>query len=225
MRIGFWLFILVVMGLVGLLVIQFPFTANKTDAQIHTLYYLIWLIPMTAAAFMHYRGRSNEMLKHAASWLVIITLLVAGYTYRDVLLNNRIASALTPSRPTLTGSGSMVFSKQQDGHFYIDTKVNGASVRFMADTGATDIVLSPSDAKRAGYNIEDLAFTRAYQTANGIGAGAPIIIDRLKVGPFVLDEMPASVNNADMRHSLIGMTFFNTFSRIEVAGDQLILHP
>jgi len=96
-------------------------------------------------------------------------------------------------------------------------------VNFMVDTGASDTVLAPSDAVRLGYNLEDLNFSRSYQTANGLGRGAPLQLDTLSIGPLVLYGFEASVNEADMSSSLLGMSFMRQLDSYEVRDRRLTL--
>src|SRR3546814_873500 len=99
----------------------------------------------------------------------------------------------------------------------------GWRVDFLIDTGASEIVLSPADAQRLGYSPENLSFTRQYVTANGIGRGAPIRLDSLAVGPIVYAGLPASVNEAPMGESLLGITFLRRLESYEVRRDVMIL--
>jgi aspartyl protease family protein len=110
-----------------------------------------------------------------------------------------------------------------DGHFVVTAEVNGAPVNFLIDTGASDIVLSPADAERIGYDPARLSFTQRYYTANGVGRGAPVRLDSIAVGSITFDRMPASVNEAPMGESLLGMSFLRELSSYEVRGDTMIL--
>jgi aspartyl protease family protein len=101
--------------------------------------------------------------------------------------------------------------------------VNGAPVRFIIDTGASDIVLSPSDARRAGVDMASLDFARGYETANGAGRGARVVLKSLQVGQVHAADVEASVNAAPMRASLLGMAFLKRFESIEVRGGRLVL--
>ena len=95
--------------------------------------------------------------------------------------------------------------------------------RFLVDTGASDIVLSPSDAKRLGVDVAQLQFTQDYETANGVGRGAPYTIERLTVGPVLMTVVPASINQTPMESSLLGMTFLKRLDGFEVRGRKLYL--
>jgi aspartyl protease family protein len=109
------------------------------------------------------------------------------------------------------------------GHFTVTATVNGRPVDFLIDTGASDIVLSPADARRIGYDPDRLSFTRQYYTANGIGRGAPVRLDSLAIGPIAYDGLTASVNEAPMSESLLGMSFLRRLDSYEVRRDVMIL--
>ena len=79
----------------------------------------------------------------------------------------------------------------------------------MIDTGATAVVLSPTDAERLGYDLAKLGFTGFAQTANGTVRTAPIRLDSLVVGDIRLTDLPAVVNQAAMAGSLLGMSFLD----------------
>ena len=95
---------------------------------------------------------------------------------------------------------------------------------FLADTGASHIVLSPADAQKLGIETEKLRFDRFYETANGTVRGSSIRIANLRTGEIHLREIGASVNEAEMRNSLLGMTFFKRLKSYEVRNDVLTLY-
>src|SRR5882672_9492214 len=62
---------------------------------------------------------------------------------------------------------TVVLMPDKNGHFVSSGSINGASIRFLVDTGATMVSMSVEDARRAGVNY--LAGERGYsQTANGV---------------------------------------------------------
>ena len=60
-------------------------------------------------------------------------------------------------------------------------------------------------------------------TAHGPVRTAPVRLDDVAIGPFHDNNVRAFVNEGDMRTSLLGMEYLNTFARIEIAGGRLIL--
>lgn len=117
----------------------------------------------------------------------------------------------------------MVIPAGPHGHFVIEAVVNGTPLDFVVDTGASDVMLSPDDAERLGFRDTELRFTRRYQTANGEVAAAPVRLRELRIGQFRVYDLPASVNAAPLRVSLLGMTFLRELRGYEVENDRLIL--
>jgi aspartyl protease family protein len=109
------------------------------------------------------------------------------------------------------------------GHFLIEAVVNGAPVDFLVDTGASDIVLTLEDAERLGLQPETLRFTQRFATANGEVRGAPVVLRELRIGQFSLFDVPASVNEAPLRVSLLGMSFLAQLNGYRVEDGRLIL--
>mgnify|MGYP002785127544 CR=1 FL=1 len=214
-----------VLALILLLKWQFPYAANSEHDQMHMVY-LVMLLALIGGGILHMRRHELwQNMKYAIIWLAAILLLVLGYSFRDGLTNNRLMAELVPHRANMAGDGSMSIRSREDGHFYIEAKVNNAAVLFMVDTGASDIVLSPDDAKRAGLEPETLNFSRTYQTANGIVKGAPVKLASLRIGTIQMRDIPASVNGAGMSYSLLGMRFLQELRSYKVEGNTLTLVP
>lgn len=117
----------------------------------------------------------------------------------------------------------MSINISRDGHFYVNLKVNNKNVKFMIDTGASDMVMNKEDAKRVGINLEDLSFNRIYQTANGKTLGASVLFEVVEINGVLFYDVPASINNSKMGTSLLGMRFLRNFKRYEFYQDKLIL--
>jgi len=116
-----------------------------------------------------------------------------------------------------------VVTQGDEGGFFVMGMVNGQRVRFLVDTGASDTVLSPADAKRLGIDLETLTFDKTAETANGMGYGAAFTADSLAVGSIAFSDMPLVVNQAPMSSSLLGMTFLRRLESFQVKGDKLYL--
>ena len=109
------------------------------------------------------------------------------------------------------------------GHYVIEAVVNGAPVTFLVDTGASDIVLTMADAERLGLQPATLRFTQRFATANGEVRGAPVVLREIRVGQFSLFDVPASVNEAPLRVSLLGMSFLRQLDGYGVENGRLVL--
>lgn len=107
------------------------------------------------------------------------------------------------------GGNSVTLIADSGGHFITTGVVNGVSLRFIVDTGATKVVLPSTDARRAGVNY--LAGTRSFtQTANGAVAVYNVKLDTLRVGEITLNNVDAAVIEGDkLPFALLGMSFLN----------------
>lgn len=120
-------------------------------------------------------------------------------------------------------SGEIIVPRARDGHYYLTVQVNDAPIRFMVDTGATQIVLTPEDAAAAGLDVDSLAFIGRAMTANGEVAIAPVRLDRMVLDGIEDSRIRASVNGGEMDQSLLGMSYLGLFESIEIRANQLIL--
>jgi aspartyl protease family protein len=143
----------------------------------------------------------------------------------DVTTSKAAVPGLDPeSRPA--GVASLV--KSEDGHFYAEAMVSadggaGSRVRFLVDTGATTVALTTSDAQRIGFEPEDLVYDVQVRTASGPVRGAKVLLDRITVSGAGVDDVEAVVLEAGLERSLLGMSYLGELSKIEAAGDTLIL--
>jgi aspartyl protease family protein len=111
----------------------------------------------------------------------------------------------------------------RDGHFHLDLQINGVTVPFLVDTGATQVVLTRADAARVGLDPAELNFIGSAYTANGEVRIAPVVLERVTLGPIEDRKLRATVNSGQMEQSLLGMTYLNRFERIEIQNDRLLL--
>jgi aspartyl protease family protein len=187
--------------------------------QIANLLFLILLGSVISFwFFIQNRKRLNHTLQQAAIWGLIFLGVVAGYGLwsdirQDALLTHSIDAA----------SGEISVPRAPDGHYYLNLSVNGTPIRFVVDTGATDMVLTQDDARRAGVALNERDFYREARTANGVVAVAPVTLNEVALGPLRDTGVPASVNAGEMDTSLLGMRYLERFSRIEIRGNEMVL--
>ncbi|MFQ5622772.1 MAG: TIGR02281 family clan AA aspartic protease [Paracoccaceae bacterium] len=183
---------------------------------------LIYLVLLGAAIAAFYlfdgRRRLSQTLQQAMIWGLIFLGFIAVYGFRDT-----ITSQLFPSRIERIGQDRAVLRRAGDGHFYGDVRVNGQSIRFIVDTGATAIVLSQRDAARAGIDTARLDYLGTATTANGTVRTAAVRLERVDFADWTDFDVPAHVSAGEMDGSLLGMSYLSRFSRIEIAGDRLVL--
>jgi aspartyl protease family protein len=114
------------------------------------------------------------------------------------------------------GRQNVTLAADARGHFVTVGSINGGSVRFLVDTGATFISLAASEARRLGINY--LQGQRGQlQTANGLATAYRVKLDSVRVGDIEANNVDAMVTENDaMGVALLGMSFLN---RMEMKRD------
>ena len=113
------------------------------------------------------------------------------------------------------------------GHFYIDARVNGSTIPFLVDTGASAVALSHEAGRDAGLDLSPDDYTVKVNTANGVIAAAPVTLDSIRYETIRLRDVRASVmpKGALSGYSLLGNTFLNKLSEFRVERGKLIMLP
>ena len=125
----------------------------------------------------------------------------------------RMGRAYSAASP---GKQSVTLNADARGHFVTMGSINGGSVRFLVDTGATFVALAAAEAKRLGIDYRQGQRGRL-QTANGLVAAYRIKLDTVKIGDIEVNNVDAVVSESDaMGVTLLGMSFLN---RMEMKRD------
>jgi aspartyl protease family protein len=207
-------------ALIAWLAGRYPQTLDERGNIIHIVALLGWLLLVGGSLWGYIRARPGTTIRNIFIWIAIGLVLVMGYTLKD-----KIAGAIMPSAGIGGADGSIEFQRASDGHFHVDAEVEGVLIRFLVDTGATEVVLSLADARRLGFDTEALDYTQRYNTANGIVWGAPVRLREITLGDIAVRDVRASVNSSEMDGSLLGMSFLSKLSGFSVQGERLILNP
>ena len=178
-----------------------------------------------------YRGRIGSMTRDAVTWLALGLGLVTIYAYKDELMPiaARVVGELLPGSAMTVeqSSGGLTevkIRKRLDGHFTATTKVNGKSISMIVDTGASTIVLTPEDAKKAGIDVSGLSYRVPVITANGRTVAARIRLNEVAIGPLDRKDVDALVAQPGaLTQSLLGMSFLSRLRSYEFSGDFLTL--
>jgi len=182
---------------------------------------LVYLVILGSAIglwfFVQNRAARGKLAQYAAIWGLIFLGAIA-----VVGLWGDIRQTVQP-RQSMMADGRIEVPRAPDGHYYLTAEVNGVPLRLVVDTGASQIVLSQSDARRAGIDTEGLVYTGRAFTANGEVRTAPVRLDRVEVGPIRDTNVRAVVNGGEMAGSLLGMEYLQRFSRVEITGGRLVL--
>jgi len=187
--------------------------------EIGRLIYLMLLGTAIAGYFLvANRRRLGQMARHAALWGLIFIGVIAG-----IGLWSDIRQQVVPRQAVFSDGSRVEVPRAPDGHYYMTVLINGSPVRFVVDTGATDVVLTRKDARRVGIDPAKLSYLNQARTANGVVETAPVRLKEMRVGDITDRDVRAFVNSGEMRESLLGMGYLNRFDRIEFADGKMIL--
>lgn len=198
-----------------------------SQTQFVQLIPLVLLAIIFAAGAFSRRQRFSAMAANIGVWLAVFAVSVVGYTYREDIkgVAARVFGELSPTSAIVDSrNGTASFRRGMDGHFLVAATINGAKMPLLFDTGASAVVLSYADARKAGIDVANLSFTMPVTTANGTGRAALVVLDSIEVGGISRGRVRAFVaERGALEGSLLGMTFLETLSGYSVAGNRLEL--
>ena len=136
---------------------------------------------------------------------------------RTIALGQHVAGAPGPSQ-----AAQVTLTADSSGHFLSEGSINGATIRFLVDTGATVVAIPGKDARQMGINFSKGERGTA-MTANGPVRTFHIKLDSVKLGAIELLNVDAMViDSGGLTQPLLGMSFL---SRLEMRreGDSMTL--
>ncbi len=163
--------------------------------------------------------------------LAAVVALGGGYAarYADHAVASRpptVAAAVQhsaePRQPA--SSRSLTVDSDRLGHFRVDARIDGQSIDFLVDTGASVIALREIDAARARIFPNASDYNVGISTANGKIKAARATLNRVELGGITVYDVPAVVlPDEALAQSLLGMSFLSKLRRYEVANGRLVL--
>lgn len=155
-----------------------------------------------------HRIGSNSFLTNILIWLGLGALCFALFTW---------ASA---PKVTVTGNQvEVVIPKSQDGHHYIDGVLNGKSIRFLIDTGASYVSIGGNIATELGLLSGK---PTKFQTANGTVIGQLFDEQYLNVSGLATPALTVGVMPNAPNAALLGQNFLRHVELLQV-DNKLVL--
>jgi aspartyl protease family protein len=187
-----------------------------------TFLYALGMLALVGSAFAVRRAPIGQTAKMAAAWVAIFGVLFVGFSLRE---DFRALGARLFSGDVVVGeSGELRIRKGGDGHFSVDAKINGETVEFLVDSGATITTVSGETAERVGLQPQGL-LPVVVQTANGAARSWRSRAETLAVGPIRRENFAMHIAGPGGETNLLGMNFLSTLSAWRVEGEWLILQP
>lgn len=210
------LFTIILLFSVAFLRHNFPYALNDNSDRAYLILYGLILISYVGSA-QKYRIMSAFNVQHMMIWILLSLILIVGYSFKG-----RIESELLPNRPVINNK-SFTIKKSFDGHYHIEVVMNGKNINCLIDTGASSIAIDLPTAKMIGLKTANLSFLNPTQTANGIIYSANAKVSLLKIADIILNDINISVNNTEMNGCLLGLSFLNTMSKINIEENTMTL--
>jgi len=185
--------------------------------------YLLMAIMLLLGSLMARRERAAKLLTMALAWIAIFAGGFVLFTFRDNLgwVAQRL-KAEAVGTPVQQGQETRI-PMAIDGHFWVDAKLNGQSVKFLVDSGATTTTIDRGTAKAAGIEVASQR-DQYVRTGNGVIRVASGRADELTVGGVTRRDVRLEIaDNDDL--NVLGMNYLSTLSRWSVEGRWLVLVP
>ena len=182
----------------------------------------------------YHRGKTLRFALIAVGALFVsgvVTALLMSYVATGL-----VAVTGKPIRAAVAGPGTagrsvapaaanapLTYRADAGGHFYITALVNGAPIRFLVDTGASVVVLTPDDARAAGIFMASLQYTESMSTANGEAHAAQTSLRDMRLDQLFVGDVAAVVMEQPMPVSLLGMSFLRRLSGYSIKDGVLTI--
>lgn len=122
------------------------------------------------------------------AWVLALGLLTYYFTHRQNTLNNPNQQVNSQAS---NGHIEVVLRRNQNNHYVFDGLINGQSVTFFVDTGATDVTIPQAIATKLGLQRGYPAYA---QTANGTITVYSTQLASLSIGQIKLKNVRATIN-------------------------------
>jgi len=146
------------------------------------------------------RGIGRGMI--IAAWVLVLALMT-------MFFNSWLEKQQNPNQNPYAriddqGVREIKLTRNRGGHYVMNGRINGQTVVFFLDTGATDVVLPEQVANQLGLNRGQ---PNTVSTANGNITVYATRLERIELGTIVLNDVRASINPfMDGKEILLGMS-------------------
>ena len=198
------------------------------------LYYLVIVIAVASSLFAM-RLPLGKALKMVLAWVAIFGIAFVAFSFRSefTAVGQRLKAELVGS--SITDGQTVRIPLAEDGHFWVEAKVNGHALRFMVDSGASVTTVSKASAQAANMialigrgvlaaNMPIGTETTVINTANGTTTAIKGSAAEFALGSIERTDFPVDINPHD-DINLLGMNFLSSLRSWRVEGNYLVLVP
>lgn len=185
--------------------------------------YLLMALMLVLGGLMTRREPLAKMLTMALAWVAIFGAGFVLFTFRDDF--GWVAQRLKAEAfgvPVTEGRETRI-PMAIDGHFWVESRLNGRPVKFLVDSGATMTTIGRTTARDAGIAVSP-SRDQYVRTGNGIIQVASGRAETIEVGGIERRDMAVQIADND-NLNVLGMNFLSSLTRWGVEGRWLVLVP
>ncbi len=157
-----------------------------------------------------------------------VTLVSAGGEVAVVVIGGRNQSLRVGESPVsvagrVAGAGGsrVVLQAGSGGHFFGTGQINGITMPFVVDTGASNVVLGVEQAERIGLDFRS-GRRDLVSTANGNTLAYRVALSSIRIGEVEVFNVEATVVPSTIPVILLGNSFLGRF-QIRQENSQMVL--
>lgn len=174
------------------------------------------------------RGNRHERRTLSPEWGAYNRNMVCTFVVTLMCQPMRCLTIVLLMIPNWMAAQVSVQMEKRGGVFYVPCKVNGLELKFIFDTGASDVSISLAEATfmmKNGYIVEgDVIGLQHYQMANGsIEEGVTVNLRQLEIGGKKIYNIKASVSQSLTAPMLLGSAAMEGFGTVSVNYQSAVL--
>lgn len=191
---------------------------------------LIWgivMIMLLVSSLAARRIAAGQMAKMALAWIAIFAALFVVFSYRFELVAvwERLKSEFNGTTGQSYVGETIAIKRQDDGHYWVRTQINGKDVDFLIDSGATTSAVNSKTAAETGLSVDSSGYPIFIETANGRVKAYRGVAQTFHLGPLKLTDHKVVVSENFGDTNVLGMNFLDSLKSWKVENNVMTLQP
>ena len=191
---------------------------------------LIWgvvMIMLLVSSLAARRLAAGQLAKIALAWIAIFAALFVVFSFRFELLSvwERVRSEFSGTAGQNYVGEAIAVKRQDDGHYWVRTQINGKDVDFMIDSGATTSAVNTKTAAETGLSVDSGGYPIFIETANGRVKAYRGVAQTFQLGPLKLEDHKVVVSENFGDTNVLGMNFLGSMKSWKVENNVMTLQP
>lgn len=188
-----------------------PFYAiSASDIQVMALFQDKAMVMVNNKQYLLKIGEPSESGVNLIKATSKYAILEVDGKHSKYTLGNRVSSSYAQPKKKKT-----LIYRNPNGMFNTTGSINGQTVDFLIDTGASSVAISSNLAKRLGLQYRLSGTKTMVETASGVEKAYSMMLDRVKVGEIMLRNVSAIIiEGSEPSTPLLGMSYLGRLNII-----------